>query len=141
VIAVSTSAFIDLPSLLGGPASLQVSLADGTRASFAGEITEFAQLGSEGGLARYRVRISHWIWRLAHVRNSRVWQDTSVIDIVEAVFGDHGSAARWRWSEEVMPFMDTTTPRSYCCQYRETDLAFVERLLAEEGLAWGEYYD
>ncbi|QBI02697.1 phage late control D family protein [Pseudoduganella albidiflava] len=30
----------------------------------------------------------------------------------------------------------TATPRSYCCQYRETDLAFVERLLAEAGLAW-----
>ncbi|QCP15014.1 type VI secretion system Vgr family protein [Pseudoduganella umbonata] len=136
VIAVSTSAFIDLPSLLGQPASLQVSLADGTRASFAGEISEFAQLGSEGGLARYRMRISHWIWRLAHVRNSRVWQDTSVTDIVDAVFGAHAPAARWRWSDEAMPFMDAAPPRSYCCQYRETDLAFVERLLAEEGLAW-----
>jgi len=27
-------------------------------------------------------------------------------------------------------------PRSYCCQYRETDYEFVERLLTEEGLAW-----
>ena len=27
-------------------------------------------------------------------------------------------------------------PRSYCCQYRETDLEFVRRLLAEEGLGW-----
>jgi uncharacterized protein involved in type VI secretion and phage assembly len=32
--------------------------------------------------------------------------------------------------------MDGANPRSYCCQYRESDLAFVERLLAEEGLAW-----
>lgn len=136
VIAVSTSAFVELPSLLGQPASLQVSLADGTRTTFAGEVSEFAQLGSEGGLARYRVRISHWIWRLAHARNSRVWQDMSVTDIVDAVFGEHGAAARWRWSDEVMPFMEAATPRSYCCQYRETDLAFVERLLAEEGLAW-----
>lgn len=32
--------------------------------------------------------------------------------------------------------MDGTSIRSYCCQYRESDLEFVERLLAEEGLAW-----
>ena len=32
--------------------------------------------------------------------------------------------------------MADAVPRSYCCQYRESDLAFIERLLAEEGLAW-----
>lgn len=136
VIAVSTSAGIDLSSLLGEPAALEVSLADGTRTRFAGEISEAALLGSEGGLARYRLRISHWIWRLAHVRNSRVWQDESVLAIVDAVFEAYAPAGRWRWSDDVGPFMAGARPRSYCCQYRETDLAFVERVLTEEGLAW-----
>nr|WP_314543279.1 type VI secretion system Vgr family protein [uncultured Massilia sp.] len=136
VIALSTSATLDLATLLGRQASLEVALADGSRASFAGEICEAAQLGSDGSLARYRVRIAHWIWRLAHVRNSRVWQDRSVIDIVDDVFSAYVPAARWRWSDEVGSFMDGTSMRSYCCQYRESDLGFVERLLAEEGLAW-----
>ncbi len=136
VIALSTRADIDLHALLGQAASLEVSLADGSRASFAGEISEMAMLGSEGGFARYRLRISHWIWRLAHVRNSRVWQDKSVTDIVDEVFGIHAPVARWRWSEDATAFMAGALPRSYCCQYRESDLAFVERLLAEEGLAW-----
>jgi len=136
VIALSTSAAIDPASLLGRPAALEVSLADGTRADFAGEICAAAQLGSNGGLARYRVRIAHWVWRLAHVRNSRVWQDKSVTDIVDDVFSAYSPAARWRWSDDVGPFMDGANPRSYCCQYRESDLAFVERLLAEEGLTW-----
>ena len=136
VIALSTSAAIDPSSLLGRPAALEVSLADGTREDFAGEICAAAQLGSDGGLARYRVRIAHWVWRLAHVRNSRVWQDKAVTDIVDDVFSAYAPAARWRWSDDAGPFMDGATPRSYCCQYRESDLAFVERLLAEEGLAW-----
>ena len=136
VIALSTSAALDPASLLGQPAALEVRLADGTRADFAGEICAAAQLGSDGGLARYRVRIAHWVWRLAHVRNSRVWQDKSVTDIVDDVFSAYAPAARWRWSDDVGPFMDGVAPRSYCCQYRESDLAFVERLLAEEGLAW-----
>jgi type VI secretion system VgrG family protein len=136
VIALSTSAALDPATLLGRPAALDVSLADGTRAAFAGEICAAARLGSDDGLARYRVRIAHWVWRLAHVRNSRVWQDKSVTDIVDAVFSAYAPAARWRWSDDVGPFMDGVPPRSYCCQYRESDLAFVERLLAEGGLAW-----
>ena len=113
-----------------------MSLADGTRTSFAGDVSEVAMLGSEGGLARYRLRLSPWMWRLSQVRNSRVWQDKSVIEIVEDVFATYGAVAKWRWSDETDPFMADAVGRSYCCQYRESDLDFVQRLLTEEGLAW-----
>jgi type VI secretion system secreted protein VgrG len=136
VIVVSTDAHIALAPLLGKPATLEVSLADGSRTQFAGDISEVAMLGSEGGLARYRLRLSPWMWRLGQVRNSRVWQDKSVIDIVDDVFAAYAPLAIWRWSDECAPFMDSAMPRSYCCQYRESDLDFVQRLLTEEGLAW-----
>ena len=136
VIVLSTSDRIDLDALLGQPAQLAISLADGSRSQFAGEIGEVAMLGSDGGLARYRLRILPWIWRLGQVRNSRVWQDKRVIDIVDAVFTAYQPQARWRWSGETPSFMARAMPRSYCCQYRETDLAFVQRLLAEEGIGW-----
>lgn len=136
VIALSTSATIPVTALLGQPATLELALADGTRERFSGEICDAAMLGSDGGLARYRIRIAPWIWRLAHVRNCRVWQDKRVIDIVDAVFADYRPAARWRWSDETASFMADALPRSYCCQYRESDLDFVLRLLAEEGLCW-----
>ncbi len=136
VIVLSTDAHLDLAPLLGQPATLEVSLADGSRASFGGDISEVAMLGSEGGLARYRLRLSPWMWRLSQVRNSRVWQDKSVIEIVESVFDAYAPLAIWRWSEEAGPFMDDAVARSYCCQYRESDLDFVQRLLTEEGMAW-----
>lgn len=136
VIALSTSATIPPTVLLGQPATLELALADGTRERFSGEICDAAMLGSDGGLARYRIRIAPWIWRLAHVRNCRIWQDKRVIDIVDAVFADYRPAARWRWSDETASFMADALPRSYCCQYRESDLDFVLRLLAEEGLCW-----
>jgi Rhs element Vgr protein len=136
VVVLSTSAYVELESLVGEPATLQVSLADGSRTRFGGDISEVAQLGSDGGFARYRVRISPWMWRLGQVRNSRVWQDKSVIDIVDSVFQAYQPLARWRWSDEVSPFMAGALPRSYCCQYRESDLDFVRRLLTEEGLSW-----
>jgi Rhs element Vgr protein len=136
VIALSTSAYIPVTALLGQPATLELSLANGTRTRFSGEVCEAAILGSDGGLARYRIRLAPWIWRLAHVRNCRIWQDKRVIDIVDAVFADYRPTARWRWSNETGSFMVDALPRSYCCQYRESDLDFVLRLLAEEGLSW-----
>jgi len=136
VIVLSLNAHIALEDLLGQQASLKISLADGTRTSFAGEISEVAMLGSDGGFARYRVRISPWLWRLGQVRNSRVWQDRTVMQIVDAVFEAYRPSARWRWSEDTGPFLDRVIARSYCCQYRESDLDFVCRLLAEEGLCW-----
>jgi uncharacterized protein involved in type VI secretion and phage assembly len=72
LIVLSTNALIDLQPLLGRRASLAVSLADGSRTHFHGEITQAAMLGSEGGLARFRLRLTPWLWRLSQVRNSRV---------------------------------------------------------------------
>ena len=97
VIALSTDAHITLEPLLGQSASLEVSLADGTRTTFAGNINEVSMLGSEGGLARYRLRLVPWMWRLSQVRNSRVWQEKSVIEIVESVFEPYMPLAIWRW--------------------------------------------
>jgi type VI secretion system secreted protein VgrG len=136
VIVLSTTARLDPAALLGQTAALDISLADGSRSRFGGEIVEAAMLGSDGGLARYRLRIAPWLWRLGQVRNSRVWQDRSVVEIVDEVFSAFLPLARWRWSEETAAFMARAVPCSYCCQYRESDLDFVMRLLAEEGLGW-----
>ena len=136
VIALSTNADIKLDSLLGRTGQLLISLADGTRVRFCGDVSEVAMLGSNGSLTRYRLRLSPWMWRLSQVRNSRVWQDKTVIEIVEEVFGAYAPVAKWRWSDEASPFMADAVARSYCCQYRESDLDFVQRLLTEEGLAW-----
>jgi type VI secretion system secreted protein VgrG len=136
VIVLSTSIHLELDAFLGQAATFDICLADGSRTRFAGEISEAAMLGSDGGMARYRLRIASWLWRLAHGRHNRVWQDKSVVAIVDAVFQAYRPAARWRWSDEMRAFMDGVPPRSYCCQYRESDLDFVRRLLASEGICW-----
>jgi Rhs element Vgr protein len=132
VIALSTSAHIGIKQLLGQRATLHASLADGSRTKFHGFVSQAAMLGSEGGLARYRLRLSPWLWLLTQSRASRVWQDASVADIVESTFQQYAPQARWRWSEG----MSDIPQRSYCCQYRESDYDFVRRLLTEEGIAW-----
>jgi type VI secretion system secreted protein VgrG len=136
LIVLSTSANINLASLINQTASLQVSLADASRTTYTGIIDHIDLLGSEGGLARYHVRLVSWLWLLSQHRISRVWQDQSVMQIVDSIFAAYPNHATWRWSDDVMPFMADTRPRSYCVQYRETDFDFMRRLLTEEGLSW-----
>jgi type VI secretion system secreted protein VgrG len=135
VIVLATSAHINLQALLGKPATLHISLADRSRIDLQGLISRAASLGSNGGLARYRLRLTPWLFQLTLVRNSRVWENRSVIEIVDAVLQPYPHA-QWRWSDDVSPFMAEAPPRSYCCQYRESDFDFVKRVLTEEGLAW-----
>lgn len=136
VILLSTNPSIKLSSLLTQTASLHISLSDGTRSSFTGLIQQVANLGSDGALARYRVRLVPWLWLLTQVHTSRVWQDKTVIEIIESIFSKYSSHAAWTWSEDVTDFMRDARPRSYVAQYRESDYDFVRRLLTEEGLSW-----
>ncbi|NMM27434.1 MAG: type VI secretion system tip protein VgrG, partial [Glaciimonas sp.] len=136
IIVLSTNAHIPLKTLLGRSATLQISLSDGTRAAFTGLINEAALLGSEGGFARYRVRLVPWPWLLTQSRSSRVWQDKTVIDIIESIFREYSAHAAWQWSSEVAPFMTEARTRSYVAQYRESNFDFVSRLLSEEGLSF-----
>jgi len=136
IIVLSTSAAIRPAELLGQHATLKASLADGNRTAFHGYISHAAMLGSEGGFARYRLRLSSWLWLATQTRNSRVWQDKSVTDILDAVFSDYAPYAKWQWSDDARSMLDALPARSYCCQYRESDYDFVRRLLTEEGIAW-----
>jgi type VI secretion system secreted protein VgrG len=136
VIVLSSNGERELNSFLGQQACLEVSLADGTRSSFTGLISEAAMLGSTGTLVRYRLRLSSFLWPLSQSRNNCVWQDKSVVEIVESVLLRYPDFADWRWSDDVAQFMADVRPRSYCIQYRETDLDFITRLLGAEGLGW-----
>ncbi|HEY4541415.1 MAG TPA: type VI secretion system Vgr family protein [Noviherbaspirillum sp.] len=136
VIVLSPHAHLALKTLISQPATLEVSLADGQRARYSGLVNRAARIGSDGGFARYRLRLVPWIWLLSQCATSRVWQDKRVDEIVDAIFAGYTPHAAWSWSPECAAFLQGARRRAYCNQYRETDLAFLSRILAEEGLSW-----
>ncbi|MBT2771000.1 type VI secretion system tip protein VgrG [Halomonas sp. ISL-60] len=75
----------------------------------------------------YRVEIRPALWRLSLRHNSRIFQDTSPYDAITTLASER--------SLTDIGFATTRTPldREYLVQYRETDLAFIERVAAEEG--------
>ncbi|MGQ4660512.1 type VI secretion system tip protein VgrG [Lysobacter sp. F6437] len=133
---LSTDANLPLDDLIGKRATLLTRAADGSRLPRSGLVREAACIGSDGGLARYRLKLVPWTWLLTQGRHSRVFQDHSVVGIIEAVFADYAPLATWQVGDEVGAFLAGARPRSYCVQYRESDFDFVSRLLAEEGLGW-----
>ena len=97
VIALSADANLSLGSLLGQPALLQMQ-AIGNERPFHGRITAAERIGSNGGLARYRLRLQPWLAFLGQRVDSYVFHDVSVVDIVENVFADYsGLVPAWRW--------------------------------------------
>lgn len=139
---LSLRADLPLKALHGRPVRLGITLADGQRSHRSGHITSASALDADGGLARYQLRVQPWPALLNATLASRVWQERTVIEIVDDVFTDHQGVAAWRWDADVPAhvrgglYARFGGQRPYCVQYRETDLAFVQRLLAEEGIGW-----
>ncbi len=137
VAALSADAAISLKSLLGQPVLLELMTAasrDQLR-PFHGHVTALRMLGADGGLARYELTIGPWYAFLAIGRDSRVFQDQTVFDMLDAVFNSWQDAGKlvpqWRYDladRAIYP------KRSLTCQYQESNLAFAERLMREEGL-------
>ena len=136
VSALSQDAAVPLRALIGQPVllELQTTAADQPRA-FHGHVVAAEANGANGGLARYSLTVAPWTAFLARNRDSRVFQDKSVFDILDAVFaawdGQGRLAPSWRFDvadRSIYPVRSLTT------QYQESDLAFAERLMAEEGL-------
>ncbi len=128
---LSTSAHLELKTLLGEQISLKLLQSDGAYMPWHGYVFEAAQLGADGGLARYALTMRPWLSALALRRNSRVFHHQTAQQIIEAVLADHQPQANWRFEVS-----EPLRVRSLCTQYRETDLAFVQRLLAAEGLSY-----
>lgn len=133
---LATDAHLELKHFLGRAVRLATRLCDGGQAHRSGFVRAAQKLGADGGFARYRLTVVPWVWLLARGRHNRVFQDKTVVQILESVFADYADVAAWQWSDEVAGFLTDTRPRSYCVQYGESDYAFVSRLLAEEGLGW-----
>jgi type VI secretion system secreted protein VgrG len=143
ITALSTDAHIDLNTLLGQPALLEI-LTQHSRTDLRplhGHITAAARLSSDGGFARYRLTLEPWTAFLRLRFDSYVWQAKNLFGIIEEIFSDYRNNGKlvpaWRLA---VTDVSQYKVRDVCTQFGESDWTFVERLLAEEGLFyWFEH--
>lgn len=95
---------------------------------FNGLVTEFGLQEIRADFAYFRLMLRPWLWLLSLRTNNRIFQKSSVPDIIKKVFTDY-AAAKFE-----MRLQGTYPPREYCVQYGESDLDFLQRLMEHEGI-------
>ncbi|MCR5856358.1 type VI secretion system Vgr family protein [Mesorhizobium sp. J428] len=126
VVLISRDAHVDPLQMLGQSVSIEAE--DEPKRWFSGLVSDFRLIRIEDGLARYEAVVRPWLWFLSNTTDCRIFQNMSVIDIVEDIFSKYGIAKFEKRLQGSYP------PREYCVQYDESDLDFVQRLLEHEGI-------
>src|SRR5512134_2958492 len=87
---MSENPAVDGEALLRSPACVTLVQADGSECNIHGRIRRFVQLGRRNDLTFYRAELVPWIWFLSLSRDCRIFQEKSVLEILDEVFRDHG---------------------------------------------------
>jgi type VI secretion system secreted protein VgrG len=118
------SVVVDFDALLGEPIKLTVQTNVGVRC-FHGICVAAGQGASDETFTTYHLEVVPKLWLLTKTFQSRIFQDVSVPEILEKVFG--GLTVDYKVN-------GAHPTRNYTVQYRESDYDFAHRLMAEEGI-------
>ncbi len=135
VVALAEDAALDLNDMVSRPATLWTTCADGSEAGRSGVVRAAEMLGGNAGMARYRLTLAPWLWLATQRRESRIYENQPVLEILRHVL-DTYEGYTYKVSAEVETHLADLPARPYTTQYRETDYDFLSRLLAESGLGW-----
>lgn len=137
-VTVTCAASIASSEVMLKPASFtfQTPLFDGSPAvpvrTVYGVVDTFRRISVSGDEITYALRIVPRIALMQHTQRSEVYLDLSVPEVVEQILRAHGLEGadfEFRLSQHY-PVRELIT------QWRETDLEFIQRLLAEVGIFW-----
>ncbi len=116
---------VDVSQVLGQLMTVTAHQTDGTERFFNGICVEFNQGNRNASFTKYHAALVPQVWLLTQNYQSRIFQNTSVPDILRQVFEGF---------EVDYEIQGTFEPRNYCVQYRESDFDFAARLMEEEGI-------
>ncbi|WP_437708762.1 type VI secretion system tip protein TssI/VgrG [Sorangium sp. So ce448] len=134
-VELRSAIYVDPDELLGSPAYLAFGRG-GPEHEMHGVVTdvEIAATPANDGVrgTSYRIHLTSWMGLLEREVDCRIFQDQDVKEIVSAVLRGAGiDEQRQSWR-----LVSSYPKRAYCVQYNESSLAFVSRLLEEEGITF-----
>ncbi|KGA23607.1 type IV secretion protein Rhs [Pectobacterium brasiliense] len=119
---------VDFGAVLDQPCELLVWYEGELKRRVSGIISAFAQGDTGFRRTRYQAEVRPALWRLGLRTNARIFQAQKPEAIIGTLLEESGI------TDYAFALRHDHAPREYCVQYRESDLAFVTRLAAEEGL-------
>jgi len=126
--AVSEQENIDFDQAIGQGCMVKLKTDDGKTRIFHGIMTEAQWTGWHREYWRYHIVLRPWLWLLGHKADCRIFLDKTVKDIIQEVFTKAG------FSDFEFRTTASYDKIDYCVQYRESDLAFVCRLMEHFGI-------
>ena len=119
---------IDFGAVLDQPCELLVWYNGELQRRVNGVVSQFEQGDSGFRRTRYSMEVKPALWRLGLRHNARIFQAQKPEEIMEALLQEHGI------TDYAFALKNAHAQREYCVQYRESDLEFINRLAAEEGM-------
>ena len=99
-----------------------------------GVVAGFGMQENNGWQMRYHLRIEPPLWRCGLRQNFRIFQQQDIRTISATLLNENGV------TEWTPLFYEDHPAREFCVQYGESDLAFLARLWAEEGIFFFERF-
>ncbi|MCL6353309.1 type VI secretion system Vgr family protein [Pectobacterium polaris] len=119
---------IDFGAVLDQPCELLVWYEGELQRRVSGIVSAFAQGDTGFRRTRYQAEVRPALWRLGLRTNARLFQAQKPEAIIGTLLEEAGI------TDYAFALRNEHAVREYCVQYRESDLAFITRLAAEEGL-------
>ncbi len=130
---VSADSELDLVEIVENTVTMKF-LRDGKDdVRFNGILSEFEQLHQSGGRCFYRAVLVPRVWRLTQTPYNQVFLNKSVTEIIRQVLDKAGFKEDMDY-EIHLKAEDDYPEWEYICQYRETHMAFLTRLMEREGI-------
>jgi type VI secretion system secreted protein VgrG len=108
---------------------LEVSDAQGGVRHYDGLPDRVGFVAAAGDRLFFQIRLRPALAALEHREGSRIFQGKSPVDVVKEILEDAGVDRDVEWR-----LRQTYAAREILCQYRETELNFMDRILEDEGI-------
>ena len=126
---LSEKSDLTIADVLGQSLSVTVDVGAGKVRELNGIVTRFVMTGRAGRYASYQATVRPWLWFLTRSADCRVFQELDAVAIIKKIF------EKYTLADYDLALLSATPPAmDYCVQYRETDFAFVSRLMERFGI-------
>ncbi|GKW34656.1 hypothetical protein PEC730217_34360 [Pectobacterium carotovorum subsp. carotovorum] len=126
---------VDFGAVLDQPCELMIWYEGELKRRVSGIISGFTQGDTGFRRTRYQAEVRPALWRLGLRTNARIFQAQKPEAIIGALLEEAGI------TDYAFALRNEHAVREYCVQYRESDLAFITRLAAEEGMYFFHEYE
>jgi type VI secretion system secreted protein VgrG len=123
---------VDIDGIIGKRAAVRVSQGGSTHRIWTGVVSYVEQVRwakERGSESSYHVRLVPTFWLLSQRKGNRIFQHVKIPDVLKTILEQEWKLeVEWSFDDKAYP------KKEYVCQYDESDMHFVHRLLEEAGL-------